>query len=202
PRARSALAESQRRVTERTETFRAEALDRLSVVEVELAARSENLVALEDQVRRTEVRAPVDGVVSALAVNTIGEVVQPGAILAEIVPAAETLLVEARIRPEDIAFLFPGQTASVKLTAYDFTIYGDLGGAVERIGADAVVPDDGESFYRIQVRTDRNHLGDAAAPLPIIAGMTAIVDIRTGKTTVLDTLLNPVLRVRDRALTQ
>ncbi|MEM6492078.1 MAG: HlyD family type I secretion periplasmic adaptor subunit, partial [Pseudomonadota bacterium] len=152
PRARSALAESQRRVSERTETFRAEALDRLSVVEVELAARSENLVALEDQVRRTEVRAPVDGVVSALAVNTIGEVVQPGAMLAEILPAAETLLVEARIKPEDIAFLFPGQTASVKLTAYDFTIYGDLDGAVERIGADAVVPDDGESFYRIQVR--------------------------------------------------
>lgn len=202
PRARSALAEAQRRVTERGETFRAEALDRLSAIEVQLAARTEDLVALEDQVKRTAVRAPVDGIVSALAVNTIGEVVQPGAKLAEIVPGAETLLIEARIRPEDIAFLFPGQTASVKVTAYDFTIYGDLRGAVERIGADAVTPEDGDPFYRIQVRTDRNHLGSVNEPLPIIAGMTAVVDVRTGETTVLDTLLNPVLRVRDRALTQ
>lgn len=200
PRVRSAMAEAQRRVTERRETFAAEALTELSAIEIQLSSRQEGLVALEDQVRRTEVRAPVAGVVNALAVNTIGEVVQPGAQLAEVVPAAENLLIEARIRPEDIAFLFSGQPASVKITAYDFAIYGDLDGAVESIGADAVVPEQGPSFYRVRVRTGRSFLGPAQDPLPIIPGMTALVDIRTGETTVMDALLNPVLRVQERAL--
>ena len=200
PRARSAVAESQRRVSERRQTFRAEALTELSAIEIQLSARQEDLVALEDQVNRREVRAPVTGVVNGLAVNTIGEVVQPGAKLAEVVPAAETLLIEAQILPEDIAFLYQGQAASVKVTAYDFAIYGDLDGDVESIGADAVTQEDGFSFYRVRVRTQRSFLGSSAEPLPIIPGMTALVDVRTGSSTVMEALLNPVLRVQQRAL--
>lgn len=157
-------------------------------------------MALEDRVTRREVRAPVAGVVNALAVNTIGEVVQPGQKLAEVVPAAETLLIEARIRPEDIAFLYGGQSASVKITAYDFAIYGDLEGEVESIGADAVTPETGDSYYRVRVRTSDSFFDDNARALPILPGMTAVVDIRTGSTTVLKALLNPVLRVQERAL--
>lgn len=199
-RARSAISEAQRRVVERRETFAAEALTELSAIEIQLSSRQEGLVALEDRVTRREVRAPVAGVVNALAVNTIGEVVQPGQKLAEVVPAAETLLIEARIRPEDIAFLYGGQSASVKITAYDFAIYGDLEGEVESIGADAVTPETGDSYYRVRVRTSDSFFDDNARALPILPGMTAVVDIRTGSTTVLKALLNPVLRVQERAL--
>jgi membrane fusion protein, adhesin transport system len=127
-------------------------------------------------------------------------VIQPGADLIEIVPLEDTLLVEAKVRPADIAFLHPGQAAMVKVTAYDFAIYGGLNGVVEDISADTITADKGESFYRVRVRTRENALEKAGEPLPIIPGMTTQVDILTGEKTVLDYLLKPILRARDRAL--
>ena len=158
--------------------------------------------AAEDKVRRTEVHSPVYGTVKRLPVATLGGVIQPGMDLVEIVPLEDTLLVEAEIRPADIAFLRPGQDANVKITAYDFASYGALSlpAEFEHISANTIVNDAGESFYRVLVRTKTNHLGSAANPLPIIPGMIAEVDIMTGSKTVLDYILNPINRARERAL--
>jgi adhesin transport system membrane fusion protein len=130
-------------------------------------------------------------------------VIQPGANLMDIVPLDDSLLVEGRIRPQDIAFVRPDQEAVVKLTAYDSSVYGSLKGKVERISADAISDekiDKGETFYRVMVRTDKNHLGTVAHPLPIIPGMVATVEILTGEKSVLDYLLKPARVLRDEAM--
>ena len=160
------------------------------------------VIAGEDRVRRTEVRSPVRGTIKTLKIGTIGGVVQPGADLVEIVPLEDTLLVEAQVRPADIAFLAPGLPAMVKVTAYDFSIYGGLKGVVEEISADTIANERHENFYRVRVRTDRNYLGTESKPLRIIPGMTAQVDVLTGEKTVLDYLLKPILKARSRALTE
>ena len=120
--------------------------------------------------------------------------------LMEIVPLNDTLLVEVQIPPADVAFLKPGQDATVKLTAYDFSIYGGLPAKLERISADTIVNDEGESFYQIIVRTEKNHLVHGDEILPIIPGMVASVDTLTGQKTILDYLLKPILKTRERAL--
>ncbi|MNN71506.1 Hemolysin secretion protein D, plasmid [compost metagenome] len=125
---------------------------------------------------------------------------QPGSDLLEIVPLEDSLLIEARIRPQDVAFLHPGQQAMVKFTAYDYTIYGGLKAKLEMIGADTITDEDGKSFYLIQLRTDKSHLGSVDKPLLIIPGMVANVDIITGQKSVLDYLLKPVLKARAEAL--
>jgi adhesin transport system membrane fusion protein len=117
-----------------------------------------------------------------------------------VVPIEDTLLVEAQIRPSDIAFIRPKQAAVVKVTAYDFSIYGGLDAVVEEISADTIQNEKGEHFFRIRLRTDKNFLGTTEKPLPIIPGMTASVDILTGHKTVLEYLLAPVMRARDTAL--
>jgi adhesin transport system membrane fusion protein len=154
----------------------------------------------EDRVSRTLVKSPVKGAVNQIMVTTIGGVIQPGMDLMEIVPLEGSLLVEAHVRPADIAFLRPKQHAKVKLTAYDYAIYGGLDAKLEHISADTITDEDGESYYLIRVRTERSYLGSEESPLEIIPGMTATVDILTGEKTVLDYLLKPVLRARERAL--
>ena len=124
------------------------------------------------------------GTIKQLLVNTVGGVIQPGEDLVEIVPLEDTLLVEAKVRPADIAFLRPGQPATVKVTAYDFSIYGGLEAMVEGISADTITDEEGERFYRIRVRTTDSMLDKAGTPLPIIPGMTTEVDILTGEKTV------------------
>jgi adhesin transport system membrane fusion protein len=200
PRVEAAVREAKRRIEERYLDFRAEAQRELNAVQAEAAALRAVLAAEADKVSRTEVRAPVRGTVKQLFVNTVGGVVQPGEPLIEIVPLEDNLLVEARIRPADIAFLHPGQPAMVKVTAYDFAIYGGLDGVVEDISADTITDERGESFYRVRVRTDDNALHNADELLPIIPGMTTQVDILTGEKTVLDYLLKPILRAWNRAL--
>jgi membrane fusion protein, adhesin transport system len=200
PRIESALREARRRIAERTLSFRAEAQRELNAVQAEATALAEALTAAADQVKRTEVRSPVRGTIKRLLVTTVGGVIQPGEDLVEIVPLEDTLLIEAKVRPADIAFLHPGQPAVVKVTAYDFSIYGGLDGVVEDISADTITDDKGESFYRVRVRTDENALEKAGESLPIIPGMTTQVDILTGEKTVMDYLLKPILRARERAL--
>ena len=201
PRALSAIVEAEQRLEEAGLRFRSEARAELSSIRAELSVIEESLRGAEDRVVRTDVRSPVAGIVNTVHITTVGGVVQPGAPLIEIVPIEDTLLVEARIRPSDVAFLHPGQTATVKITAYDFSIYGGLEGTIERISADTTTDEQtGESFYRVIVRTDRNYLGDEANPLPIIPGMVTSVDILTGEKTVLEYLLKPLIKARTEAL--
>jgi adhesin transport system membrane fusion protein len=200
PRAEAAIKEVERKIDETRGRFRSEALAELNEARTELSKIQSTGKALEDRVNRTLVTSPVRGIVKQLLVNTIGGVIQPGSDLVEIVPLDDNLLVEARIRPQDIAFLHPGQEAMVKFTAYDYTIYGGLKAELVQIGADTVTDDDGNSFYVIKLRTDRSHLGSEEQPLLIIPGMVASVDIITGKKSVLSYLLKPIIRARAEAL--
>ncbi|MCY1391181.1 Type I secretion system membrane fusion protein PrsE [compost metagenome] len=200
PRAEAAIAEVERKIGETRARFRSEALTQLNGMQTELSKVQSTGKALEDRVKRTLVTSPVRGIVKQVLVNTIGGVIQPGSDLVEIVPLDDTLLVEARIRPQDIAFLHPGQAATVKFTAYDYTIYGGLKGKLEQIGADTVTDEDGNSFYVIKLRTEKSHLGSAEDPLLIIPGMVASVDILTGEKSILSYLLKPILRARAEAL--
>ena len=154
----------------------------------------------EDRVTRTDVRSPVRGTIKQINLNTIGGVVRPGESILEIVPLDGTLLVEARIRPADIAFLHPGQKAMIKITAYDFSIFGGLEGFVEAISADTIEDDNGESFFKVKLRTQKNAITYRNEELPIIPGMTASIDILTGKKSVLAYLLKPILRAKQNAL--
>nr|WP_186352834.1 HlyD family type I secretion periplasmic adaptor subunit [Pseudomonas koreensis] len=201
PRAESAIKEVQRKIDETRGKFRSDALTQLNEARTDLNKAQATGKALEDRVSRTLVTSPVRGIVNKLLVNTIGGVIQPGSDMVEIVPLDDTLLVEAKIRPQDIAFLHPGQEAIVKFTAYDYTIYGGLKAKLEQIGADTITDEDKKTtYYIIKVRTERSHLGTDEKPLLIIPGMVASVDIITGKKSVLSYLLKPIIRARAEAL--
>ena len=200
PRAEAAIKEIDSKIGEARGRYRSEALTQLNEARTDLTKLQSTGKALEDRVRRTLVTSPVRGVVKQLMVNTVGGVIQPGSDIMEIVPLDDTLLIEAKIRPQDIAFLHPGQEAVVKFTAYDYTIYGGLKARLEYIGADSVTDDEGNSFFLIHLRTDKSHLGTDDKPLLIIPGMVATVDIITGHKSVLSYLLKPIIRARAEAL--
>lgn len=201
PRIQSAIQEAQRKVEEVSLNLRNQASQELSDINVKLSSLTEGAVGLEDKVRQAELRSPVNGTVKRIFINTVGGVVQPGKEVMEIVPNDDALLLEAKIQPRDIGFLFPGQKALVKFTAYDFSIYGGLEARLEHIAADSITDEKGNAYYVIRVRTFKNSLGDNAA-MPIIPGMVAEVDIITGKKTILNYLLKPVLRAKSNALTE
>lgn len=180
--------------------FRVDTQNELQDKQSRLAQLSEGQVGLKDRVSRTSVVSPVKGTIKTLNVNTVGGVVQPGMDLVEIVPIEDTLLIEARVLPKDIAFLRPGLPAVVKFTAYDFSIYGGLKGKLEHISADTIQDDKGNAYYLVRVRTEKSFLGSEQHPLPIIPGMLSSVDILTGKKSVLDYLLKPILRAKYAAL--
>ncbi len=201
----SAFQEAQSRISTAHATFRSQAQEELAKSKGDLAVLDENIKSAQDRVLRTELRSPVYGIVNKVNVTTVGAVVQPGANVMDIVPLEDSLLVEGRIRPQDIAFIRPDQDAVVKITAYDASVYGSLKGKVERISADAIAERNekgevGETFYRVIVRTDKNALGTQEHPLPIIPGMVATVEVLTGSKTVLDYLLKPARLLRDEAL--
>ncbi|WP_413282591.1 HlyD family type I secretion periplasmic adaptor subunit [Vibrio sp. MA40-2] len=179
--------------------FRSEQQEKLNQIQDKLSALTESTVGLEDKVNRTVVLSPVTGTVKKIYVNTVGGVIQPGMDLIEIVPTEDTLLVEAKIAPQDIAFLRPGLPAIVKFSAYNFTRYGGLDGTLEHISADTIQDEEGNSFYLVRIRTD-DHKFFTKAELPIIPGMTTSVDIITGKRTILSYLLNPILSAQQTAL--
>lgn len=203
PRAEAALEEAHERIQNIYLRFRSEAQQELNNQKSELAVIEESLKAARDRVVRTDVTAPVDGVVNALNVNTIGSIIQSGEDIVEIVPVDDKLLIEARIRPKDVAFLRPGLKATVKLTAYDYSVYGGLEGEITRIGADTRIDEEtDEPYYRVIVETEKTYLGEPTDPLPIIPGMVASVDIMTGEKTILDYLLKPLTKARQEALTE
>lgn len=200
PRAQSAMKEAQARIDELTSTRKAEAQTELSAKMIEMNAIKETLGALTDRKDRTEIKSPVNGTIKDLKINTVGGVVRPGDPIVEIVPMDDQLLVEAQVRPSDIAFLYPGQPSVVKITAYDFAIYGGLKAEVVNISPDAIKNEKGESFYRVKVRTTENSLKRKGEILPIIPGMVATVDILTGKKTVMEYLLKPIIKTVDGAM--
>jgi membrane fusion protein, adhesin transport system len=192
-------------ISERQSRYRAEANAELGRVESELAQTKENVVARADAAKRTVVRSPVKGVVKDIKLSTMGGIIQPAATIMEIVPMDDRLLIETKVRPQDVAFLRVGLPATVKITAYDFTIYGGLDGTVEHISPDtlreesrvAVAQTGEESYYRVLVRTKQSRLESERASLPIIPGMTTSVDIRSGEKSVLQYLLKPIFKARE-----
>jgi adhesin transport system membrane fusion protein len=196
-RAQAAIQESGRKIQETELAFRNESGRELAEAVGKLNALNQGQAGLADKVSKTQVKSPVRGRVQRLLANTVGGVVQPGKDIVEIVPLDDSLVLDARVQPRDIAFIHPGQKANVKFTAYDFSIYGGLDADVENISPDSVVDDKGNAYYVVRVRT---HLTGFNEKLPIIPGMTAEVDILTGQKTVLSYLLKPVLKVKSYAL--
>lgn len=191
-------------MVERRNKYQADANSELIKLELELSQTNENLVGRADVLNRTTVVAPVFGTVKNVRVNTIGGVIQPGERIMEIVPLEDQLLVETKIKPSDVAFLRPGQPATVKITAYDFGIYGGLKGQVEHISPDTLKDEQKASagrpdstYYRVLVLTESSALSAGGKTLPILPGMIATVDIRTGEKTILDYLLKPLFKARE-----
>lgn len=182
--------------------FHTQALGELNEVETSIKQLDENLTTIGDRVFRSEIRSPVNGVVNKITLKTIGGIVEPAMQLVEIVPLDDELKIMARVLPREIAFLHPGQDVSVKITAYDPQRYGSLKGKLVRIGANSVTDREGKVFFEIEVQTDKNYLGTESKPLPITPGMVAETEVITGKRTILEYLLKPILRARDRALTE
>jgi len=196
-RVQAAIGEAERKIQETELTFRNEARRDLAEVMGKLNALTEGAVALADKVSKAQVRSPVRGRVQRLLANTVGGVVQPGKDIVEIVPLDDTLVLEARVQPKDIGFIRPGQSALVKFSAYDFSIYGGLEATVDNISPDTITDERGNAYYLVRVHTTRPNFGDK---MPVIPGMTAEVDILTGNKTVMSYLLKPVLKARAYAL--
>ncbi|WP_428026132.1 HlyD family type I secretion periplasmic adaptor subunit [Arcobacter sp.] len=202
-RSKLAISEAKSRVTEKINSFKAEASKILQETASKINKFEARLVGDKDKVAKTTLTSPVDGIVKQLYYNTIGGVVQPGVDLIEIVPESDVLVVEAKIDPKDIAFINPSQKAIVKITAYDFSIYGGLEGKIIEISADSIIDKEskeGKSYYRVLIKTNKNYLERNGTKLPIIPGMVATVDIITGKKTILDFILKPILKTKQNAL--
>ena len=196
PRLKAAIAEVKEHKNEVLSLFKVDAKTKLSEAISQLQRTESNNGALKDQVQRTLVRSPIDGIVQRLFVHTVGGVVKPGEDLIEIVPTGNTLLVEVKVKPSDIAFIYPEQKAKVKFSAYDFAIYGGLDGKVVHISADSETDTKENTYFMVHIKTDKNHLGSERKPLKIIPGMTVDVDIITGKKSIMDYILKPILKTK------
>ena len=195
-------------ISERRNRYKADANNELLQAESELAQSKENVAMRADPVERSQIRAPMRGIVKGIKVTTIGGVVNAGEDIMQIVPVDDKLLVEAYIRPQDIAFIRAGQPALVKVSAYDYSIYGGLEGKVTLVGADTVSNsmqnrandlklDPNQVYYRVLVQTENNSLKDKnGKPMPIIPGMVATVDIKTGEKTIFQYLIKPITRMK------
>lgn len=200
-RGKAAINEAQLQVNEVTLELQQEALNDLTQALAELSVVDETIRGATDRVARTDIRSPVDGIVNTLDVNTLGAFVQPGAVVAGIVPTSETLLVEARVSPRDVAFIRPDQDALIKITAYDFSIFGGIEGKVANITADSLVDEKtGEPYYQVRVATEKSTLQRDGKTYSIIPGMICSVDIKTGRKTILSYLLKPINKAREEAM--
>jgi len=201
-RCEAALQQAKQKLKNVPVNFRTEDLNELREAQNKLATAKEMIVSEGDRVSRMEVRSPVRGVIKQILVSTVGSAVRPGEEVIEIVPLEDTLLIEAQVKPSDIAYLRPGLPAIVKITAYDYSIYGGLKAELVRISADSIDTQEGgrkQSFYKVLIRTLNNKLSKSSKEVPIIPGMVATVDILTGKKTILRYLLKPIIRAKDTA---
>ncbi len=200
-RLEAALGEARLQADQAELQFRQDSLAELTQRLAELSSAEEQLRGASDRVTRTEIRSPVDGVVNSLAVNTVGGFVTAGERLLDIVPLEEVLLIEARLKPSDVAFILPGQQANIKFTAYDFSIFGGLHGRVQNVSADSIIdPNTRETYYVVLIETGASALEFNGRSLPILPGMVANVEILTGKKTILQYLMKPINKARDEAL--
>ena len=202
PRARSAISEARARIADIQSSAKAKAQEELAVKSLEMNEIKQRLSALTERKTRTEIKSPVNGTVQDITVNTVGGVTRPGEDIIRIVPKDDQLIVEASVRPSDRAFIYPGQEAVVKITAYDFSIYGGLRGEVLDISADTITNEKGESFYRVRLRTYDKELKRKGEILPIIPGMVAQVDILTGKKTVMQYLMKPLIKTLGNSMNE
>jgi len=202
PRLESAIQEYRNKRISSKREFINKFKKELNKVSAELERIKTQQVEFSDQVMRTIVKSPVDGIIQKLFVNTVGGVVKPGEDLIEIVPTNKKIYLEIKIKPSDIAFIHPDAEAMVKVSAYDFAIYGGLVGKVVNISPDTITDDKGNTFYLIHVKTEKNYLGSKEHPLKITPGMTASVDIATGKKTVLEYILKPILKSKQYVFTE
>jgi adhesin transport system membrane fusion protein len=196
------LRATERERVDREDKFKSQVLGELNEVEAQVSQLDENLTAISDRVSRAEIRSPVDGVINKIMIKTIGGVIEPAMPLVEVVPLGNDLKIIARVAPQEIAFLRPDLDVNIKISAYDSQRYGSLKGKVVRIGSNSVTDRDGNVFFEIEVRAEKNHLGSEDKPLPITPGMVAETEIITGKRTILSYLAKPVLRTRDKAFTE
>ena len=202
PKAQAMMEEARQRIGSRVAEEQLAISQEINKRRTELGSVRESLTAGGDRVTRTEVRSPVRGSVKQILVNTVGGVVKPGEAIMDIVPMDESLLVEVRVRPQDVAFLRPGQDVMIKVSAYDFSIYGGLPGKLESISADTIEDKKGDFYYLVKVRTKETAIRHNDEILPIIPGMIVVADIIIGKKTVLDYILKPVMKARQNALTE
>ena len=200
PQLQAEHREASKHVESYQQNFVSESRRELNEVSSELGRLEEGNQAYSDRVDRTVVKSPVRGTVKQLKVKTLGGVIQPGMDLVEIVPMDDSLLVDAKVLPADIAFIHPDQAAMVKFTAYDFAIHGGLSARVTQISPDTIKDEQKDvSYYQVRLKTDGGMLGSEQEPLPIIPGMTVQVDILTGKKTILDYILKPILKTKQLA---
>ncbi|MDH3387639.1 MAG: HlyD family type I secretion periplasmic adaptor subunit [Gammaproteobacteria bacterium] len=200
PRIQSTIEEARFSKEKEKLDFQNKAKKELNAVNAEIGRIRETQTALQDRVKRTTLRSPVNGIVQRLYTNTIGGVINPGSNILDIVPQEDSLLVELKIKPADIAYVNVGQFARLKFSAYDFAIHGSLQGIVTFISADTITNDEGESFFLVRVKPSKPFLGVKSGELPIKIGMTAEADILTDKKTILSYLTEPVHRGFDKAL--
>ncbi len=196
------LRQAEKEREDREDQFKSQVLGELNDVEAQISQLSESLTAMEDRVDRADIRSPVDGIVNKIMLKTIGGVIEPAMKLVEVVPLDDELKIMAKVAPQEIAFLRPGQPVNIKLSAYDSQRYGSLNGELIRIGANSISDREGNIFFEIEVRAHKNYLGTEDKPLPITPGMVAETEIITGKRTISSYLLKPVLRAKDKALTE
>jgi adhesin transport system membrane fusion protein len=196
------LSRAKKEREDREDKFKSQVLGELNDIETQISQIGESMTAIEDRVSRTEIRSPVDGVVNKIMLKTIGGVIEPAMQLFEIVPLDDDLKIVARVTPQEIAFLRPMQPANIKISAYDSQRYGSLKGKLTRLGANSVTDREGNVFFEIELEADKNYLGTEENPLPITPGMVAEIEIITGERTIFSYLAKPVLRAKDRALTE
>jgi len=193
------ISEAKRKITEAEQSFLSKVRTELNDTSAKVNSLTQTSVALTDKVKQSTLKSPVNGKVSRLFYNTVGGVIQPGKEVMEVVPTDDSLILETKVQIKDIAFIRPEQAAIIKLTAYDYTIYGTLNGVVDSVAADSIVDEKGNAYYVVKVRTQQSVMGKG---LPIIPGMMAQVDILTGKKTVLSYLLKPVLKAKSYAFSE
>jgi adhesin transport system membrane fusion protein len=200
PRVEASLLETHERLAEAQGRRRAEAMNELRNVQAEMDGLHKTMLARQDRMVRTELRSPVKGTVKLVKSNTVGSVIKPGDNFIEVVPLDDRLQVEALVRPSDIAFIRVGMPAKLKISAYDFSIYGSLDAEVETISADTFVDQQNNSFYKVKLKIFQNHLEYHGKKLPIIPGMMVVSDIVTGQKTVMQYMLKPLMKAKASAL--
>ncbi len=202
-RASAAISEAQSQLSEARFDFRQQALNERSEVTTKIAVNEQTIRGASARLQRGELRAPTAGIVNDVQVTTVGGFVQAGEKIMQIVPIGDRLLVETRVSPSDIAFIKVGDRANVKVTAYDFSIYGGLPGRVRQISADSLYDEvEREAYYLVQVETDQAYIVSRGQRLPIVPGMICDVEIITGRKSVLTYLMKPVLKAFGEAMTE